>query len=170
MAALLYQRILEALEGAGVRYVVVGGFAVNLHGFVRFTKDLDVLVDLDPVNARLAMEVLGGTGLKPRAPVPLSAFADTEVRQDWAENKHMLVFQLWHPDDPFCTVDVFIRNPIAFDGLWTRSMVTRLGSVPCRIASLDDLIAMKQMAGRPQDLRDILELQRLRQLDQELGA
>ena len=78
----------------------------------------------------------------------------------------MMVFQVWHPTDPFCTVDVFIRNPIDFEGLWQRSISTNLGDTDCRIASIEDLITMKTLAGRPQDLRDIEELRRIQQLQQ----
>lgn len=169
MSIARYESILASLQAAEVRYVIAGGFAVNLHGFLRFTKDLDLLIDLEPANAKLAMQVLGECGLKARVPVPLADFADADKRLDWAELRNMLVFQVWHPDDPFCTVDVFIRNPIDFEDLWTRAVGANLGRTECRIAGIDDLIAMKTMAGRPQDLRDIQELRRIQQL-QEGGA
>jgi len=164
MSIARYEAIVAALESADVRYVIAGGFAVNLHGFLRFTKDLDILIDLDPANASRAMSVLGNCGLQPRVPVALSDFADPAMRQDWFENRNMLVFQVWHPDDPFCSVDVFIRNPIAFDGLWQRAKLAMMGRTTCRIAGIEDLIAMKTQAGRPQDLRDIDELRRLADL------
>ena len=167
MSAARYEAIIAALESADIRYVIAGGFAVNLHGFLRFTKDLDMIIDLSAENATNAMSVLSGFGLKPRVPVALADFADPAKRQDWFENRNMLVFQVWHPDDPFCSVDVFIRNPIAFDDLWARSIRASLGSTDCRIASIEDLIAMKTEAGRPQDLRDIEELQRLARLQKE---
>jgi len=167
MSIARYESILAALQDAQVRYVVAGGFAVNLHGFLRFTKDLDLLIDLEPANAILAMQVLGDCGLKARLPVPLTDFADADKRHDWAEHRNMLVFQVWHPDDPFCTVDVFIRNPIQFDDLWQRSVLANLGSAECRIASIEDLIEMKTLAGRPQDLRDIEQLRRIQRLQHE---
>ena len=76
----------------------------------------------------------------------------------------MLIFHVWHPADPFCSVDVFIRNPIAFDALWSRAQRETLGNVTCRIASIPDLIAMKRIAGRLEDLRDIEALQQIQQL------
>ena len=161
MGAIAFQQIIAALETASVRYVVAGGFAVNLHGFLRATQDLDLLIDLDPANATLAMSTLTAFGMQPRVPVPASDFIDAEKRRDWFENRNMVVFQLVHPKQPFLSVDVFIRNPIDFDALWKRAMVVQLGATPCRIVGLDDLIAMKAAAGRPVDLRDIDELRRL---------
>lgn len=166
MSVANYESILAALQAAEVRYVIAGGFAVNLHGFLRFTKDMDLLIDLEPGNASRAMEVLETCGLKARVPVPLSDFADPEKRRDWAENRNMMVFQVWHPTDPFCTVDVFIRNPIDFEDLWQRSISANLGRTDCRIAGIEDLIAMKTQAGRPQDLRDIEELRRIQKFQQ----
>lgn len=170
MSAIAFQQIIAALEAAAVRYVVAGGFAVNLHGFLRATQDLDILIDLDPANATLAMSTLSACGMQPRVPVPASDFVDAEKRRDWFENRNMLVFQMVHPRQPFLSVDVFIRNPIDFDALWQRAMVVQLGSTPCRIVGIDDLIAMKSAAGRPVDLRDVEELTRLAQLHKEQGA
>lgn len=167
MLADRYLGIIDALERAGVRYVVAGGIAVNLHGFARFTKDLDLLLDLEPNNALRGMQALAGFGLRPRVAVSLEDFADASKREDWFTNRSMLVFQVWHPDDPFCTVDVFIRNPVDFEELWMRSVVNQIGSVACRIVSIDDLIAMKRAAGRPQDLRDIESLEQIKRLRQE---
>lgn len=170
MSAIAFQQIIAALEAASVRYVVAGGFAVNLHGFLRATQGLDILIDLDPDNARLAMKTLSSCGMQPRVPVPVSDFVDAEKRRDWYEKRNMLVFQLIHPQHPFLSVDAFIRNPIDFDELWQRAMVVQLGSIPCRIVGVDDLIAMKSAAGRPVDLRDIEALRRLAQLQREQGT
>ena len=75
----------------------------------------------------------------------------------------MLVFSLFDPDDPLHEVDVFVDNPIDFGELWTRSEVVSVGSTEARIASIEDLITMKSIAGRPQDLADIEALQVIRE-------
>lgn len=150
-----YLGILKALEAASVRYLVVGGVAVNLHGYSRFTKDLDLLIDLDPVNALRAMEVLRDCGLKARVPVKLSDFADPSKREEWYTLRNMLVFQMVDLDDPFCSVDVFIRNPIDFDEAWARALIEWVGEARIRVAAALDLIEMKRLAGRPVDLSDI---------------
>ncbi len=89
MSAIGFQRIIAALEAASVRYVVAGGFAVNLHGFLRATQDLDILIDLDPANAALAMATLSACGMQPRVPVAIADFVDAEKRRDWFENRNM---------------------------------------------------------------------------------
>jgi hypothetical protein len=72
----LYEPVFDALNRAGVRYVVVGGVAVVLHGHARLTADLDLAIDLSDVPARKAIEALMDLGLEPRAPVNPLAFAD----------------------------------------------------------------------------------------------
>jgi hypothetical protein len=154
--------ILDALNQAQVRYVVVGGVATVLHGVARFTADLDLIVDLSPAEARKAIAALTALGLKPHAPVEPMSFADETVRCQWIDDKAMVVFSLADPANPFRVVDLFVSNPIPFDDLWERSKVVQLATVSARVASLDDLIDLKRQAGRPQDLADIEALELIR--------
>jgi hypothetical protein len=76
-----FDPIFAALQATGVRYVVVGGVAVNLHGYQRFTKDIDLVVELVPDQALKALEALQNLGYKPNVPVKLSDFADPTIRE-----------------------------------------------------------------------------------------
>lgn len=138
-----------------MRYLVAGGMAVNAHGFARFTKDLDLLIDLDPANVIRATDVFQAQGLQPRVPVSPRDLADPAKRDDWCERRNMLVFPWIDPSDPFRSVDVFIRNPIDFEQAWARSRLEVVGGTVLRFVSLPDLLDMKRLAGRPNDLRDI---------------
>lgn len=151
----LFLPIFQALGAAGVRYVVVGGVAVVLHGHPRLTADLDLVVDLAPEQARAAIDALTTLGFTPRLPVDAAGFADPEVRRSWVEGKGMTVFTMWDPQDPTRAVDLFVVEPIAFDELWERSELINLGTTTARVASIDDLIAMKREAGRAMDLEDV---------------
>lgn len=155
----IFEPVFEALNAAEARYVVVGGLATVLHGHARLTADVDLVVDLDPPAARAAMQALTVLGLRPRAPVRAVDFADPDQRRTWVEDKGMQVFSLWSPADPLLEVDVFVTHPIPFDGLWARSRLVRLGGVEARIASIPDLITLKRLAGRPEDLQDIEALE-----------
>ena len=65
---------LSALDAAQVRYLVVGGVAVVLHGHLRVTAELDLVVQLDEGNVRRALAALAGLDFRPRAPVDAKCF------------------------------------------------------------------------------------------------
>jgi hypothetical protein len=151
----LFEPLFVALNAAAARYVVVGGFATVLHGFARLTADIDLIVDLEPAAARATIETLVGLGMRPRAPVDPLTFSVEEVRRRWIAEKGMRVFSMWDPKSPMREVDLFVESPLPFEELWERSELVSLGTVPIRIAGIRDLVALKRLAGRPQDLRDI---------------
>lgn len=155
------RQIFAALNHAEVDYVVVGGLAVVLHGYLRATADLDLAIGLSPSNARRGMQALDAVGLQPRLPVPMEDFADAGKRAEWVAHRNMLVFPLWDPNNPLRSVDVFIDEPIAFDVLLAQAVVKHLDAEPIRIASIEHLIEMKQRASRPRDLDDIDKLRQI---------
>lgn len=149
------REIFKALADANVEYVVVGGMAVILHGHLRATRDLDLVIGLQPDNCLTALKALGGIGLAPRLPVALVDFADPAKREDWIQNRNMLVFQLWDPANPLRSVDLFVREPIEIRLMSADAVTKDLDGVPIHVASIRHLIAMKQVAGRRNDLDDI---------------
>ena len=162
------RQIFAALNAANVDYVVVGGLAVILHGYLRATADLDLAIGLSPDNARRGMDALGSIGLQPRLPVSATDFADANIRADWKRNRNMLVFPLWDPANPIRSVDVFIDEPVAFGELLADAVVKDMQGLKIRIASIPHLIEMKRIAGRPRDLDDIDKLQQLLDDAQEI--
>ena len=162
------RQIFTALNHAGVDYVVVGGLAVILHGYLRATADLDLAVGLSPDIARRTMQALTAIGLRPRLPLAIEDFADVEKRREWLHERNMLVFPLWDPGNPLRSVDVFIDEPVAFAELLRDAVAKDLGGTVVRIAGIDHLIVMKQAAGRARDLDDIDKLRQIR--DAETGS
>jgi hypothetical protein len=156
-----FEEILNALAKEHVRYVVVGGVAVVLQGSPRFTADLDLVVWLDPENARRAVTALAALGYRPRAPVLPEQFADASVRATWVREKNMTVFTLWSAQHPATEVDLFAEEPVPFEELWSRASTATIGEVSVRVASLEDLIAMKSTTGRQKDQQDIAVLKQL---------
>jgi hypothetical protein len=148
--------------------VAVGGVAVNLHGYQRFTKDVDLVIDLVPERALKALEALKAIGYKPNIPVTLGDFANPEIREGWIRDKGMMVFQMYS-DQARMSVDIFVRYPLDFDDLWSQGTEIELPGASLRIASIDHLILMKREAGRAQDLIDIEKLQKIKKILEERG-
>lgn len=156
------ERVLAELEREGVRYLVVGEVAVVLHGYLRTTADLDLVVQLEPENVRRTIGVFRALGYEPRVPVPLEKFADPEERGRWVMEKNARVFSLWHPEEPGFLVDLFVEEPFDFAERYDRAAVVRLGEHDVRVLALEDLVEMKRLAGRAQDLGDVEALLKLR--------
>lgn len=153
------EQVLGALNAAGVRYLVVGGVAVVLHGHLRTTADLDLVVSLEPANARRAIDAVSALGYRPRAPVPAEHFADPGERAAWIADKGLTVFSLWSDRTPALEIDLFVREPFDFEQAWSRRVTVSLDATTATVASLEDLLALKRAAKRPQDLADIESLE-----------
>jgi hypothetical protein len=156
-----FEPVLEALNDADVRYLIVGGVAVVLHGYLRTTGDLDLVVELTPDNLDRALRALEASGFRPRPPVPMRSFRDPEVRQDWIDTKNLQVFSLWHGDLPGFEVDLFVEEPFDFGAAWTRRVDVRLENTHAHVVSRADLLELKRRTGRPRDLEDVAALEAL---------
>jgi hypothetical protein len=136
-----YSDVFDRLERDGIRYAVISGVAVVLHGHVRPVADLDVVIDPAPDEVERALRALAGCGFVSSLPLPLSML--TVLRMfDQSERE----------------VDVFVRYHIPFNRLWANSRQVRVGDGVARIVSLDHLLQAKRINGRPHDLSDIAGL------------
>ena len=153
--------VMTALVQAEVDFVVVGGVAVVLQGHPRMTADLDVVLDLEQDNVLRAVSALQALGLVARLPVMAEELADPERRREWTTQRNMTVFSFHDPVDPRREVDIFVDPPIDAGELARSARRVQLGHATVQVASIDHLIRMKRIAGRPQDIADIDALQRI---------
>lgn len=147
----IFEDVFERLERDGVRYIVISGVAVVLHGHVRPIVDLDIVVDPAPVEANRALFALVGSGFVPSLLLPLSMLS---------------VLRLF--DQTGREVDLFLRYHIAFDAMWTASRLMSVGQKLARVSSLEHLLHAKRINGRPHDLLDIAALLALKAGGSEL--
>lgn len=132
-----------------------------LHGYLRTTLDLDLVLGLERDNLERALKALAELGFRPQAPVPLSSFTDPETREIWVREKNMTVFSLWHPEHPGFAIDLFVQEPFDFDAVYGRALRVQLQGVRATVVSRDDLVEMKRAAGRARDMEDIAALSEL---------
>lgn len=163
MRGVSFGAIVEALDEAGVRYLVAGGLAVNAHGYLRFTRDADLVVELLPENVLAAWGALEGLGYRPVVPIPAEVFASQESRERLVTAKGMQVLSFHAEAHLETPVDLFATVPFAFAEEYERAPVKAMGGRSVRFVSLDTLIAMKRTAGRAQDRADLEQLLLLRE-------
>ena len=159
------EAVVRALNEAGVRYLIVGGVAVNVHGYVRLTMDLDLVIQLKPENIVTAWEAMEKIGYRARIPVSAREFADEKKRELWRREKGMLVLQFWSDEHRRTQVDVFVREPFDFDREHATAPHHEITpGVIARVVGWDTLIQMKKEAGRLKDLADLEMLEKIGKL------
>lgn len=141
------ESLLKSLNAHNVRYVIIGATAFPVHGYARATLDIDIFIEPTESNARRVREALIEFG-----------YDMTDVTVEDILTKKILIRQYILETDihPFVT-------GVTFEEVWRNRVQDMLGQTPTCFASLDDLIKMKQAAGRPQDLEDLKALLKLRQ-------
>ena len=157
-----FLEILNALHDRRVDFVIAGGVAAVLHGGSRVTFDLDVVPSLPPDSWETAVDLLWGLGARPRIPEPLERIRDAEHVRRWRREEGMLALNFRTPDGS-TEVDLLVGESDAFDELKQRAVEVKVDWRTFFVASIDDLISMKQRAGRPQDLLDIAELRKIQE-------
>ena len=160
MIADQFHRLVLGLNADRCRYLVVGGFAVIAHGFVRITGDIDLIPDLEQRSeTERVVRSLERQGYRPRVPVPFIAYADPALRAEWRETKDMLVFSAFGGSGQPATIDLFLDLPFAFAPAWQDRKVIDVGNgCLAPFVDLERLLGMKRLAGRPKDLEDIRAL------------
>lgn len=158
---MFYLDLLSALERHHVRYLLVGGLAMNLHGVPRMTMDVDIMVALDGTNLAHFILVAGELGLSPTLPVTLEELGDAGKRAFWIKDRHMVAFSLRGAEKSAPTLDVLIGAELPFEEAYGRRLIREVAGIPVSLAGVEDMITLKNQAGRAQDLADIEHLKRL---------
>lgn len=153
--------LLRALRGHRVEFVVIGGFALAAHGYVRGTQDLDIVPE--PSRANL-QRLLGALGALDAQPLAIGDFKPEEVLPLSLENLELGGNWLLRTRLGRLDVMQHVEGMRDYAQLRERALAPELRELEEDVlfVGLDDLIALKRAAGRPEDLRDIAELERAR--------
>ncbi len=144
---------LRQLEQHAVEYLLIGGFAVNAHGFARYTGDLDLWVHDTPANR-----------LRLSAAAVAAGIAGGEIlgTMDWVPG--WTGFQLANGFEVELTGYIAAFQSADFLACFARANFMKMGDVSVPVLGLEDLICEKQTTGRPRDLEDVEQLQILLRL------
>ena len=152
---LFVEKVCQSLAAHGVRYALVGGYAVALHGAVRGTVDIDIVIDWTLKALRKTESALNSLGLVSR--LPLSADDVFAFRDEYVKNRNLIAWNFHNPADISQQVDVVIT----YDLTGKRRYRMPTASGPLFLLAKEDLLDMKKASGRPQDLADVAALERL---------
>lgn len=141
--------LLRRLCEAGVDFVVIGGVAVYLQGYARFTKDLDIVYATNTANLERLGDVLVSLGANLRG-----IDDDVPFVPDARTLRRATILTL---DTPEGSINLLVDPAGAdrYEAMRERADVVDLDGVEFRVVALDDLLSMKRAAGRPQDVADI---------------
>jgi len=129
-----------------VKYLVVGGYAVSFHGYPRYTKDIDICIEITDENAEKMLIVIEEFGFK-----SLGLSKEDFIKKNF-------VTQLGHTD-----VRIDIINDleaVSFEQAWNNRKVIEVSNVPIDFIGYEELIKEKTLAGRPQDIADVYKLKK----------
>ena len=87
---------------------------MNAHGYVRLTRDVDIVLQLDPANVSRALSALFDLGYQMSIPAKPEDFANPETREDWRRSKGMITLKLWSDQHQRTPVDIFVYEPFDF--------------------------------------------------------
>lgn len=155
---MFYEEVFRKLAEQKIRYAVAGGVALVLHGIVRLTADLDIILDMDESNLARFISCIKELGFRPRVPVQLEDFISADHRELWKKEKEMKVFTFFHPQRQMQQIDVFIEEYIPFIELEQEIVQVQVRDISIPVVSIRHLKALKTVSSRAQDIADIAML------------
>jgi hypothetical protein len=140
-----FKELLLAFNAHNVEYLIVGAHALAAHGHVRATKDLDLWVRPETLNAQRVIKALLAFG------APLNDLTAADL------SKKETIFQIGLPP---VRIDIITNiDGVEFEEAWPDRLETLFGGVPAFVLSRHHLIMNKKTAGRLQDLADVQQLE-----------
>ncbi len=162
---MFYLELFKKFQDEQIKYFVVGGLAVNLNGYSRFTADIDICIELQSENIKKIIKIILDFGFKNKFPVNPMDFADEIIRKDWIDNKNMLAFNFYNPKNIIEEIDIVIISPDEFLRIYNNRLEHKIKDILISTISIDDLIEMKKKAGRKIDEIDIEQLMKIKELE-----
>lgn len=139
-----FKEFIGSLNRNSVRYLIVGSFALSYYAEPRYTKDIDILIDATPANAKRLMAAIRDFG-----------FTDIQLSsRDFLEPGQVIQLGM----APLRIDLLTSLKGLPFAGAWDRRTIGKYGDIPAFFISKQDLIHHKKLVGRKQDLADVEKL------------
>ncbi|NIA02377.1 MAG: hypothetical protein GWP15_03260 [Nitrospirae bacterium] len=160
----LYKKVFKNLEEAKVKYLIVGGVAVNLYGYSRFTGDIDVLLALNPSNLKKMDELMHRLGYMERIPVNVKELGNKKKLNEFMKKKGLKAYTYISNTGIQLDIDIIVKESVDFSDFYKRKTIVKVWEMELPVVNIDDLIRMKRKARRDKDNLDIEALLNLKEL------
>jgi hypothetical protein len=129
-----------------VKYLVIGGYAVSIHGYPRSTKDMDVCIELSEQNAEKMQRVISDFG-----------FGSLKLSKDDFLKEHYITQLGYEP----LRIDILNDlDGVNFQEAWEKKKIINISDVPVNFIGYNELLKVKEKTGRPQDMADVYKLKK----------
>ena len=140
-----FKEFIESLNANKVKYLIVGGYAVALHGYPRYTKDLDIWLLVSSENAESVLKALDQFGM-----------GNIGLKQEDFLNPESLI-QIGYPPN---RIDLVMScDGVDFESCYSSRIEYLSDNIKMNFIDLENLRKNKKKSGRPQDLADLDNLQ-----------
>ncbi len=150
---MLIYEITDEFERHKIKYAIVGGYAMALHGLVRATVDIDFVLKLTQTDFETAEQILLNLGLQSR--IPVRAKDIISMRKEYIDNRNLIAWSFVDYKNPTRQINILITKDLSE----IETVKIKVGQKKISVVSLKDLLEMKQESGRPQDLVDIKNIE-----------
>ena len=160
----LFESLFRAFNKARIKYLVVGGVAVNLYGYVRFTGDLDILLLLKEQNLQKFKTIMKEIGYHERLPVSIMALSDQKQVKRWLHEKNLKAFSFVPPKNNPLQIDIIMEESLEFEKIVKNKVIIKFDNISIPVISIRDLVHMKKKANRDKDIIDLKALFQLKKI------
>ncbi len=150
-----HQHFLKAMLSENVHFLLIGGYAVIFHGYMRATGDMDIWLSPDNDNKKKVLKAFETVQIHPD---------DIKALDESFDFRNIVVFHFGAPPE---RIDFLTKVPgVDFEKAYERKQIMTIAEMQVPVLHLDDLIVSKIIAARPQDKADVEILQQINKKDQ----
>lgn len=139
-----FREFIASLNDNNVRYLIVGGYAVAFHGYPRYTKDIDIWVELEPTNAQNIIEALKQFGFDSLGLEPEDFLVANQI------------IQLGYPPNRIDLITTLVG--VEFQECFASRQEAMIDGLAINFIDVENLKRNKLASGRPQDIADVSNL------------
>lgn len=153
---MFFTQLISELNNCKIPFAITGGYAVALHGVVRATMDVDLVITLNKDTFLQFAQCMKNLGLQSRIPIDPNELY--QFREEYITQRNLIAWSFVNYKDPSQVVDVLLTEDLKK----IKTKKINIGKLKVNIVSIEDLIRMKEISARPQDLVDIEKLKQIK--------